>query len=127
MPGQYGWVVGDGLMLGVSDDLNGDVLGAERHHVQSGTDTLVVRQDLGDSLAIETPLGNLEDLHAIGLSCRGCGEKIRGLEGGQLDQTNTVLPTKVFAFGSTFLMIRCVSVVVVGGGAEHKWCGVTVI
>lgn len=47
MLGQDGGVVDDRAMLGMVDDLVGDELTAERHHVQVGFDGAVLLQHLG--------------------------------------------------------------------------------
>ena len=47
MFGEDGGMVDDGTVLGMVDDLIGNELGAEWHHVQVGFDGPVLLQDLG--------------------------------------------------------------------------------
>jgi hypothetical protein len=67
-----GRVIDDALVLGELDDLHWDELGAEGHHIQLGTQGLVLLQDLRDGLTFESPPWVLEHTHAISLSCLGC-------------------------------------------------------
>ncbi len=47
MLGKDGGMVDDGAVFGMVDDLAGDELAAERHHVQVSFDGLVLLQNLG--------------------------------------------------------------------------------
>lgn len=75
---QDGRVVNDGAVLGVIDDVHGDELGAEGHHVELGSHRLVSTHHLRDGLSLHPPAGELKHGRAVLLRCHGCGAGRRG-------------------------------------------------
>lgn len=73
MPGEQARVVDDGAIAGGTDDLHGDELAAEGQDVELGTQGLVLRHHVGQSLPLCPPAGELEHRHSILLSLQACG------------------------------------------------------
>lgn len=77
---QDGRVVNDGAVLRVFDDIHGDELGAEGHHVEFGSHRLVRVHHLRDGLSLQPPAGELKHGRAVLLRCHGCKAGRRGLK-----------------------------------------------
>lgn len=69
MQGQDGWVVDDGAVLGVINDVHGDELGAEGHDVELGIHCLVGIHHLRNGLSLDPPPWELEHWRPILLRC----------------------------------------------------------
>lgn len=77
---QDGRVVNDGAVLRVVDDIHGDELGAEGHHVELGPHRLIRIHHLRDGLSLHPPAGEFKHRRAVLLRRHGCKAGRRGLK-----------------------------------------------
>lgn len=66
---QDGWVVDDGAVFGVVDDLHGDELGAEGHDVELGPHGIVGVPHLWEGSPLHPPLREFENRRPVLLGC----------------------------------------------------------
>lgn len=69
MQGQDGGVVDDGAVLGEVDDVHGDKLGAEGHHIELSAYSFVGLNHLRDGFALYPPPRELEHRRSVFLCC----------------------------------------------------------
>lgn len=69
MQRQDGWMVDDGAVFGVIDDVHGDELGAERHDVELGSHCFVGVHHLWNGLPFDPPPREFKDRGPV-LLCR---------------------------------------------------------
>lgn len=62
---KYGWMVDDGTILWMVNNIHGDELGTEREDVQLGTHAGILVHDVLDGLTFDPPLGKLENVDAV--------------------------------------------------------------
>lgn len=93
---QDGRVVNDGAVLRVIDDIHGDELGAEGHHVEFGSHRLVSIHHLRDGLSLHPPAGELKHRCAVLLCCHGCGAGRRGLKDEGWGSSQMALTFRIF-------------------------------
>ena len=74
MLGQYGWMVDNGTVFRMFDDVHRNELRAKRHHVQVGADLLVLVDDLLQGLSLQAPPLELEHGNVVGFGGDGWRE-----------------------------------------------------